>query len=176
LRRKRGLATDTLMGYGQLAEEELDIRDILPPDLVIQDRQIRSDRLSAIDSEFFEKLVAKLWRLQGYDQVKKTPRSGDGGIDVVAIRGMEGALIQCKSSAKEGNGLPWDAIKDVVTGANMYRRRHPGVQFKLVCITNQMFNAGAREQAEANNVELVERDGLAHLLRRYPVTELDINS
>ena len=176
LRRKRGLATDTLMGYGQLVEDQLDIRDILPPDLVIRDRHITPERLSAIHSDFFEKLVAKLWRLQGYDQVKKTPRSGDGGIDVVAIRGTDGVLIQCKSSAQEGNALRWDAIKDVVTGANMYRHRHPGVQFKLVCITNQMFNAGAREQAEANNVKLVEREGLAHLLRRYPVTELDINS
>ena len=176
LRRKRGLATDTLMGYGQLGEQDLDIRDILPPDLVIRDRPITPERLSAMDGEFFEKLIAKLWRLQGYDQVKKTPRSGDGGVDVVAIRGVDGALIQCKASTREGSALNWNAIKDVVTGANMYRQRHPAVQFKLLSVTNQTFNAGAREQAGANNVELVEHDGLADLLRRFPVTELDIES
>ncbi len=113
---------------------------------------------------------------QGYEFVAVTPQGGDGGVDVVAIRGSEGALIQCKSSGVEGRQLGWDAIKEVVGGAARYEAQYPGVGFKRICATNQAFNLNAWEQARLNGVELVEREPLIDLLEHYPVTVLDVQN
>jgi HJR/Mrr/RecB family endonuclease len=128
-----------------------------------------------MDGRFFEAVVATLWRRQQYDHVHLTPRSDDGGVDVVAIRGAEGVLIQCKSSSREGAQLGWDAIKEVVGGTAIYAERYPGVRFKPICVTNQSFNMTARERARANRVELIEQDRLVELLARHPLTMLEVS-
>ena len=177
LRRKRALATDTLLGYGRSLEGEIDIRDILPPEMTIRNDPITPERLISINGKFFEKLVAKLWRLQGYPIIKKAPDGGgDGGVDVIAIRGQEGVFIQCKTSSTEGNQLSWDAIKEVVAGANIHRHEYPGITFECICVTNQTFNKDAREKARRSNVALIERDELGGLLQRFPMTELDVEN
>jgi HJR/Mrr/RecB family endonuclease len=93
-----------------------------------------------------------------------TPQSGDGGIDVVALRGSQGELIQCKTSSRPGDHLGWDAIKDVVAGEAAYRANFPGVNFHRVCATNQGFNDKAWEQAGLNHVRLVDKAALGTLL------------
>src|SRR5207249_11944117 len=86
----------------------------------------------------------------------------------------QGELVQCKSSGIGDAELSWDAVKDVVTGEAAYRRRHPGVEFEKVCVTNQYFNDTAVMQAEFNNVKLYNQEKLAELLHQYPVTMLDV--
>ena len=175
LRRKRALATDMLTGCGQLSGSDFDLRELIPPDApAISDSPITPDRLSSMSGVFFEKFVARLWKAQGYNHVRQTPSSGDGGIDVIAIQGTTGALIQCKSSSIEGSQLGWAAIKDVVAGTAKYAAQHPGVRFKRICVTNQTFNLTAWEQARSNDVELVERDALSQLLRCHPLTTMDV--
>ena len=98
-----------------------------------------------------------------------TPRVGDGGIDVVAIRGAEGVVIQCKSSSVEGRELGWEGVKDVAAGSAAYAARYPGVRLSMVAVTNQRFNGTARQQAQLLNVELVEANDLAKLLEEYPM-------
>ncbi len=176
LRRKRELATDMLMGCGQLSSADFDIRDLVPPGAAeIRDAPITTDRLAAMDFNFFEAFVATLWRKQGY-VVAVTPKSGDGGVDVIAIRGSEGTLIQCKSSGVEGKQLGWDAVKEVVGGTAKYEAQYPGIVFKRICATNQAFNPNAREQARINGVELLEREALVKLLELFPVTVLDVHN
>ena len=68
---------------------------------------------------------ALLWSKRGYPKTIKTPRSGDGGIDVVAIRGSEVVVIQCKSSSVEGRVIGWEAVKDVAGGCWSLRRDRP---------------------------------------------------
>ena len=106
---------------------------------------------------------------KGYPRTIKTPRSGDGGIDVVAIKGNEGVVIQCKSSSMEGRELGWDAVKDVAAGVGAYAQRHPGVSFSMIAATNQRFNGTARRQAEILHVELVDGEDLESLLAKHPV-------
>ena len=118
---------------------------------------------------YFEAYVAALWARVGFSQVTLTPSAGDGGVDVVALKGASGELIQCKSSSRAGAELGWEAIKDVVTGEAAFRARHPGVTFAKVCATNQYFNGGAREQATHNQVRLVNRDEVMALATRYPL-------
>jgi len=43
----------------------------------------------------FEALIAQLWTNKGYDTIL-TPKSGDRGIDVIAVKGDEIELIQAK--------------------------------------------------------------------------------
>jgi HJR/Mrr/RecB family endonuclease len=107
--------------------------------------------------------------------VYKTPDSGDDGVDVVAITGSEGYLVQAKSTLNTEKGVSWDAIKDVVTGKASYKRRHPGVEFKLFCITNQHFNSNAKEQAQMNNVQLIDRDNIKNFLTEYQIRRSDID-
>ena len=92
------------------------------------------------------------------------------GVDVVALWGETGALIQAKSSSIEGQELGWEAVKDVVAGEAAYRGKHPRVSFTKYAATNQFFNDTARFQAEVNTVELVDQDALRKLLLRHPVS------
>jgi len=176
LRRKRGLARDMLAGNGPLSSADFDLRELVPPEAPpLRDEPITPDRLGAMDWVFFEHFVAALWRAQGYERVITTPGSGDGGIDVVAIRGSEGALIQCKSSSVEGYRMNGDAVRQVVTGTASYRLNYPGICFQQICVSNQAFMPEAHRLARENGVTLLERDSLAELLRRHPVTRMDVH-
>jgi HJR/Mrr/RecB family endonuclease len=126
-----------------------------------------------MDGYSFEVFCKLLWEKRGFISNVTAKRGGDGGIDVVAQLGKEGQLLQCKTSLHLEIG--WDAIKEVVAGAVRYQTRFPGTRFSKVAVTNQRFTSGAREQAEANRVNLVERDELAVLLKKYPVTNLDLD-
>jgi HJR/Mrr/RecB family endonuclease len=95
-------------------------------------------------------------------------------VDVVALLHPKGQLIQAKTSATDGATLGWEAVKDVVTGEAFYRRRHPGVAFEKICITNQFFNQQARENAELNGVELLDQSHLAEMLSAHEVTMLEV--
>jgi HJR/Mrr/RecB family endonuclease len=128
------------------------------------------DRLDGTSFEFFCRL---LWEKRGYVASVTTKMRGDGGIDVIALQGKEGELLQCKSSANAEIG--WDAVKEVAAGAARYQNTYSGTRFRRICVTNRRFNTGAHDQAGANRVQLIERDGLERLLAQYPLTveELD---
>ena len=93
---------------------------------------------------------------------------------LVAIRGNVGALVQAKTSANDSRALNWDAVKEVIAGEAFYQRRHPGIAFAKVGLTNQRFNAQAQENAALNQVRLLEQTDLAQLLQQYPVTMLEV--
>jgi len=131
--------------------------------------------IGSLSPDMFEAFCALIWIKQGFNRTIKTPKSGDGGVDVVAIDGNRGALIQCKSSGVEGKEMGWDAIKDVAAGAVAYAARYPGVKFELIAATNRTFNQSARQQASVLNVRLIEAQDLISLLTKHPTKrgELD---
>jgi HJR/Mrr/RecB family endonuclease len=108
--------------------------------------------------------------------VSLTPRTGDGGIDVIAKTVNVGELIQCKSSRTDGANLGWEAIKDVVTGEAKYKFEYPGVIFTKVAVTNQFFNDNARFHADLNKVRLVDQATLAEFLDTHYVVRGDIDT
>jgi hypothetical protein len=61
-----------------------------------------------------------------------------------------------------------------VAGEAAYKKHHPGIAFEKVGATNQCFNKSAKEQADLNNVKLLEQEGLADLLARYEVTTMEV--
>lgn len=173
---KRGLSTDMLNGTGELRPS--DFSDLGAPDggNAFGDESITSDDLGVLDANAFEAFCALLWSKMGYRNTRRTPKSGDGGIDVVAISGKFGVLIQCKSSSLDGKTLGWEAVKDVVAGAAGYAARFPSVRFSLVAVTNRHFNGTARAQAEVNHVELIDLDGLTERLRETPIKRGELAS
>ncbi len=166
---KRGLATDMLNGAGDVSPA--DFGDLEAPDggNAFGNELIGANDICSMSPDTFEAFCALLWSKRGYPKTMKTPRTGDGGIDVVAIRGAEGVAIQCKSSSVEGRELGWEAVKDVAAGVAAYSQRYPGIRFSLVAATNQRFNSTARQQAEILKVKLVDGDDLKRLLENYPI-------
>jgi len=175
LSKKREIATDMLNGAGDVLPNEFDIRVITPADgSWVAPIPIGLAEVQTLHWKHFEALAEALWRSKGFDVVYRTPDVGDGGVDVVAINGSQGVLIQCKSAAI-GGAISWDAIKDVVTGHAAYKLRHPGVTFELVCMTNQRFNAGAVEQGMLNVVTLIDVETILAMLYTHPMTLYDLD-
>lgn len=175
LERKRTLSHDMLNGSGDISPA--DFADIESPGggSPFSEELFAPTDVGSLAPEAFETFCALLWSKQGFAKTIKTPKTGDGGVDVVAINGNQGALIQCKSSGVDGKELGWEAIKDVAAGAAAYAARYPGVCFELIAATNRRFNQPARQQASLLKVRLVERDDLIAMLERHPTKrgELD---
>ncbi|MGD0188094.1 MAG: SNF2-related protein [Roseiarcus sp.] len=171
---KRGLAVDMLNGAGDVAPGEFALEDVVPGsgDEALSS-PITLDDVIRMDWSYFECLVAAIWQKRGFKTVYRTPQHDDG-VDVVAISGSAGVLLQCKTSGSDGSFLSWDAVKEVVAGEAAYRMRHPGVSFRKMCITNQFFNDTAKAHADLNQVELLNQNNLDDLLQHHKVTTLDV--
>lgn len=175
LRRKAGLADATIGGSAMESMLNGTGRDVSFIDLVgdgpggaeVTKRYLTIDDVDRMDGFRFEVLCKLLWSKAGYVAQLTPKRGGDGGIDVIAFRGREGELLQCKSSANHDVG--WDAVKEVTAGAARYQAQFAGTKFRRLAVTNQRFTSGARLHAEANKVSLIERTQLEELLARHPV-------
>jgi SNF2 family DNA or RNA helicase len=175
LEKRREISDDMLNGSGELTANDFNMSEIVPNEYKNDvNPKVDLDYLLRISPKYLEGLAAALWVKQKYTHVHCTPDSGDDGVDVVAINGAKGVLIQCKSSTTDNRGISWDAIKDVVTGRAFYENNYPDVKFELVCLTNQVFNAKAKEHAELNNVLLVEQNDILVMLKKYSITVQDI--
>jgi Holliday junction resolvase len=169
LTKKREIAAKTwLNGADDIRLEEFGNFSDAAGETVLPDRAVSEDELIRMDGHAFEAFCALLWSKQGF-QVHRTPVSGDGGVDVVAIRDGKGILIQCKSTSRQDQALGWDAVKEVASGATAYQQRYPGVSFKRMALTNQSFNLAAQEQAKLLEVELWGKQQLLGCMTQYPV-------
>ena len=170
LEHKRSLAGDVLNGCPDVSMADFAIDEIVPAEFAKDlDDTVTLDVALQMDWRLFEGLAAALWAKQGFSNVYCTPRSGDNGVDVVAIRNNEGVLIQTKTSGIDGYKHGWDTVKEVIAGHAFYQRRHPGVTFQLVGLSNQYFNSHAYENANLNGVMLIGQDELSDLLQRFLV-------
>lgn len=175
LERKRLLAGDMLNGCSDLNTGDFRVEDVVPGDQAHDiDEVVTLDTAMRMEWRHFEGLAAALWSKRGFDTVYCTPPANDNGVDVVAIRGNYGELIQTKTSAADGRLLGWEAVNEVVAGEAFYVRRHPGVTFRKVGLTNQFFNTGAYEKAALNEVELLDQKFLEELLLKYRVSIIEI--
>ncbi len=168
LRRKRDLAGDMLNGTPMVSQDELlDLLDDAGQATSVEsDEWITATQLSRIVGIPFERLCRALWKCKGYNCLL-TPTTGDGGVDIVAIKGRQGLLIQCKASgAARGQG--WNAINEIVAGTAAYEQQFPDVSFSKVAVTNQFFNDNSIRQARLNEVSLIDSGILKEWLLLYP--------
>ena len=169
---KRKLSSDMLNGTPEAGMGEFsDLQDV-DGSSAFPVKPLTLDDVLRLQAISFEIYCSLLWSRQGY-ATYLTKNSGDGGVDVVAIKGKGGLLIQCKSTSTDGNRMDWNAIKEVVAGEAAYSLCHPGVQFQKVAVTNQYFNEYAITQASYNAVELVTRDEFKDLIVSFPITNID---
>jgi HJR/Mrr/RecB family endonuclease len=177
--RKAGLAGSTLDDGGLVtmlngAGPEVSFTDLVGDageGEALPRRVLTIDDVDRMDGDGFEVFCSLLWSKQGFQATVTPKRGGDGGIDVVALNGRQGELLQCKSSKSAEVG--WDAVKEVTAGAARYQAQFAGTRFRKLAVTNQGFTSGAVAQAEFNHVELVPRARLEELLAKHPITNYE---
>ncbi len=112
----------------------------------------------------FEEFVAELWKARGWD-ARVTSGSGDGNIDVIAEHDMvtgenrtNREMIQAKHKSM-GNKVGPGTIRKT-KGSERVKPRD-----NLVVVTTGSFTSGAKEAAEKNEVELVDKNKLREMAR-----------
>lgn len=173
---KRELAGDILNGTGgEIKPEDFGMPQNTSGNPVINNRPVNLQDIQNLTPVQFEHFCALLWRKQGYSTTEVTSTTGDGGVDIVAIKKQEpqGVLIQCKTSSNT-QPLGWQAIRDVTAGHNAYQTRYPEHGFQLIAITNQTFNQNAKNQAQLNDVQVYEKESLLALAENQGITLHDM--
>jgi HJR/Mrr/RecB family endonuclease len=139
----------------------------------------------ALDKELLDALDTRDWR--GFEiwvlgrfqaagwQVSETPRSGDGGVDLIARHpaGMRSIVIQVKHRAMGSGTVGETAVNEVADAPQRYQRSHPWLANPiLLAVTNGIFDLAARTLAAQRGVRIVDRtwiinlDGIARELFR----------
>lgn len=102
----------------------------------------------------FELFLRSMFAEMGYD-VKHTPLSGDQGADLVIEKAGARIVVQAKNQiSKVGN----KAIQEAVAAIKYYNAN------RAMVITNNEFTQSAIELAHHNNVDLIDRLKLQHLI------------
>jgi len=121
------------------------------------DERVNLHTIDQLTGYEFEGLLKKLFSKMGYD-VEQTRLSGDQGADLIIVKFGERKVVQAKRAiGKVGN----KAVQEIVAAISMYRS-HRGM-----IVTNNYFTAAAVELANANGIELIDRDGLEELIDQY---------
>ncbi|MFJ5792697.1 restriction endonuclease [Lysinibacillus sp. NPDC093197] len=106
----------------------------------------------------FEEFLSELYYGLGY-YAEVTPHN-DYGVDVIIIKDKIKTGIQAKCYG-EGRRIGVEAVNEICGGAGYWKAQ------KKKVITNRYFTKKALNSAKANNVEMVDRDGLQLLIKEY---------
>lgn len=113
----------------------------------------------------FERDTARLLTSNGFDDVRIVAGSGDGGADVLGVKGKELWVFQCKHTT--GSNPPPEAVREVVAAGKIYGAH------RLVVVTSrpatEALHTERRRFAQLDlNVELLEPAGLLNLMAKTP--------
>lgn len=113
----------------------------------------------------FEMWVAEQFRTVGW-QVNDTPRSNDGGGDVIARHPAGGRpiIVQVKHRALGRGTVNHDAVEQVLNARGRYQRSHPWLTDPILfAVSNGKFELRACTLAEQRQVRIVGRDEILAL-------------
>jgi len=113
----------------------------------------------------FEEFIAVLFKKMGYE-TEKTPSTGDFGVDVVAKKGNETIIIQCKRYSHGTHVTPEEVQRTL--GA-MWKYKAD----KAVFITTSSFTVRAAELDKGAPIELWNKQILHQMVRKYYIDEND---
>ncbi|SHH47767.1 restriction endonuclease [Desulfofustis glycolicus] len=124
-------------------------------------RNVLLQKLKSLSPDGFERLCQRLLRESGFDQVKVTGRSGDGGIDGIGILQVNpfvsfNVLFQCK---KYSGSVTASQVRD-------FRGAMSGRADKGILITTGSFTVSSKSEARRDGVppiELVDGEDLVKL-------------
>jgi len=108
-----------------------------------------------MDGRDFEILVKSLLEGNGYEIPKITKASGDQGVDIITYKDGKKIAVQCKRYSSK---IPNTAVQEVYSGKNYYDCQEAYV------ITNSYFTPSAVELARKNQVKLIDRQDLFHMM------------
>ncbi|MBO7332226.1 MAG: restriction endonuclease [Alphaproteobacteria bacterium] len=104
--------------------------------------------------EDFEDFIMDILKKKGF-KVKKTPKTGDQGVDLIVRAGTDKIAIQCKFySQPVGN----KAVQEVAAGRVFYQCN------KAVVVSNQTYTVSARQLAHSLGVELLNEKSIISYL------------
>lgn len=106
----------------------------------------------------FEEFVGKVFSHQGY-RVERTPRTNDGGIDLVLHQGQRKLVVECK--CYEPNSSVGRPVIQKLVGSGMGFGANGAV-----VVTTAKFSLGAKEYAEQMRVSLVDGVGLLQMAQQ----------
>lgn len=118
-------------------------------------RKYTLKQLDKMDGHQFEYACADILKADGYKHVKVTRSSGDFGVDVIAEKDKVRYAIQCKRYNHKLDNTP---IQEVVGGLAYYQCDKGAV------MTNQYFTEPAKQLAQVNDIKLLDRDTLSHMV------------
>lgn len=118
-------------------------------------RKYTLKQLDKMDGHQFEYACADILKANGYKHVKVTRSSGDFGVDVIAEKDKVRYAIQCKRYNHKLDNTP---IQEVVGGLAYYQCDKDAV------MTNQYFTEPAKQLAQVNDIKLLDRDTLSHMV------------
>lgn len=118
-------------------------------------RKYTLKQLDKMDGHQFEYACADILKANGYKHVKVTRGSGDFGVDIIAEKDKVRYAIQCKRYNHKLDNTP---IQEVVGGLAYYQCDKGAV------MTNQYFTEPAKQLAQVNDIELLDRDTLSHMV------------
>lgn len=113
------------------------------------------DNMSGQDFEQF--LIERLLPCDNYTNINGTAYSGDYGVDIIAEKDGLKCAIQCKRFGKKVN---LKAIQEVVAGRKHYKCD------KALVITNNYYTNSAKQLAQDNKIELLDRDYIIKLVKK----------
>lgn len=118
-------------------------------------RKYTLKQLDKMDGHQFEYACADILKANGYKHVKVTRSSGDFGVDIIAEKDKVRYAIQCKRYNHKLDNTP---IQEVVGGLAYYQCDKGAV------MTNQYFTEPAKQLAQVNDIELLDRDTLSNMV------------
>lgn len=125
--------------------------------LASEENQLSIENVDKFIGFEFEDYLKTLFSKMGY-QVEQTKLSGDQGADLVVVKFAERTVIQAKCyGGKVGN----KAVQEIMAAISFYRAQ------KGMVITNNYFTPAAVELANANSIELIDRNGLEELINNH---------
>lgn len=120
-------------------------------------RQLEIDDVDNMSGVEFEKYIADLFRRQGY-MFEITAASGDMGVDLVVVKAGVRTAVQTKRYSRPVNQA---AVREAIAGMKQYKCT------KSMVVTNSTFTKLAKQLAQVNECELVDRERLVGMIAHH---------
>lgn len=121
--------------------------------------------VDSLDGVQFERVLGRIFEQMGYE-VQFTKVTGDQGADLLLSKAGEKKIVQAK---RYKSSVSNSAVQEAVAAKAFYGYDHAAV------VTNNYFTEGAIALAQANGVELIDRNTLKEWLHVYPIHRQFLN-
>ena len=147
----------------ELVDEEKDVEESLADETREERREL--DIIKNITPEQFERLCGKLFEGAGYEDVKITQLSRDGGYDGQAfyLLGLTRMKVVFESKRYSDGKIDERKIRQLEQVKTDEKAE------KAVCITTSPFTKDAKNRANEYGMELIDGERLIELLKKYHI-------